>query len=89
MLSGSITARRVNTRVRSGKKTLTRTTTLWQGGFSLTETKRHLALTFTVERASVNSDLVITLIGSAVVAVKHTDYSEHVTVRIAPQYSST
>jgi hypothetical protein len=89
VLSGSVTARRAATKVRSGNKTLTRITTLWQGGFSIAETKRHLALTFAVERATVNRNLAITLTGSAVVVEHHTDHQEHLIIRIAPQYSST
>ena len=88
-LSGSVTARHETTKVRVGNKVQTRTTTVWEGGFSLREPKTHLALTFDVSAAGVNHDLIVSAASSAVVVVMHTERTYHLRLRITPQYSTT
>ena len=88
-LEGSATARRSSVRVKVGSKTVSRSTTLWVGGLSLSEPRRHLKLTFSFASVSVNHALVVNASASSVVVVDHSSRTYHLELRITPQYSTT
>ncbi len=88
-LSGSITARREVTHERVGSKLRSVTKIVWEGGFRLSEPKRHLVLTLIVSSASVNHDLVISATSSAVAVAGHATRAYRLTVRIVPQFSTS
>jgi hypothetical protein len=87
-LAGSATAHRSAGRSTAGSTTHTSARLVWEGGFQLSVPKRHLALVFSVQSASVNRNLVVIVDGDATTVVGRRTLAYQLTVRIVPQFSA-